>query len=400
MLRSLFRISWSNLWSNKVRTFLTMLGIIIGISSIIALITIGEGVTYAVVDQLSGLGSNPASATITNTKVKPGFTKSELERFASLPHVEGISPSLRSNRVVTLLPSQTTSIYEEAFQQSRRIMGVNDYYFSSNVKSGMLFGRSITATDAEYATNVCVLGYTTWERLYGNYNPVGETIKIANIDFTIVGVMDSLLGMDTTGNYSVLVPYTVAIETLGMGLPKSVDIIVSDAAYMDDVLESVDRLCASLLNDATGRDYTVVNQQQMMNMVVTVTDLVLGMLGGIAAIALLVGGIGIMNMMLVTVSERTTEIGLRKALGAKPLTILAQFLMESVIISLLGGILGVLLGIGLSALASVLIGYEFAMKTTTILAATGFSFAVGVLFGILPARKAARMNPIDALRTA
>ena len=166
------------------------------------------------------------------------------------------------------------------------------------------------------------------------------------------------------------------------------------------VISRVENLCATLLNTQGNNGYSVVNQEEILDMVVTITDLVLGMLAGIAVIALVVGGIGIMNMMLVTVSERTAEIGLRKALGARPGVILLQFLIEAVIISLFGGIIGVLLGLGASYIASLLIGYTFTFNPITAMLALLFSLVVGVIFGLLPARRAAKMNPIEALRAS
>ena len=275
-------------------------------------------------------------------------------------------------------------------------MGVNNYYFELVANDTIKAGRSITDADIKNATHVCVLGHGIWKNLYGNYNPIGETIKIYNMDFTIVGIMNELVGLDTAGNYSLIVPYTTAMRDLQMGLVKTFDAVVSDSSDMGIVVSQMDDRCAEIVGSTKG--YGVFNQQEVMDIVVTITDLILGMLGGIAAIALLVGGIGIMNMMLVSVTERTMEIGLRKALGAKPSTILIQFLVEAVIISVLGGILGVALGAAIAYVASILIGYTFTFQATTVLLAVGFSVTVGLIFGILPARKAAKLNPIDALR--
>lgn len=400
MLWNTIRMSFSNLRANAARTFLTMLGVIIGISSIIALLTIGQGVTDSVIDQLSGLGGNRASVTITDRTVKKGFTDGELERFAALPGVDGVAPTLSGTRILTLAPELTKSKYDGVHTTGRRVMGVNDYYFSTYTKNaGMHLGRSITVDDVRYRTNVCVLGYDLWQRLYGNYSPIGEVIKVNNTECTVIGVMNKLVGLDVSGNSSLIVPYTTAVETFTMGLPSGFDVVISSSAETDEVIGRVGELCADLLNSVNGTGYAIVNQEELLNMVLTITDLVLGMLAGIAVIALVVGGIGIMNMMLVTVSERTAEIGLRKALGARPSVILLQFLTEAVIISLLGGILGVAVGIGISYLASVLIGYVFVYNPATVLLAVFFSLFVGILFGILPARRAAKMNPIEALRS-
>ena len=232
MLWNTIRMSFSNLRANAVRTFLTMLGVIIGISSIIALLTIGQGVTDSVIDQLSGLGGNRASVSITDRTVKKGFTDGELERFSDLPGVDGVSPTLSGTRVLTLTPELTSSKYDGVHTTARRVMGVNDYYFSTYTKNaGMHLGRSITVDDVRYRTNVCVLGYDLWQRLYGNYSPIGEIIKVNNTDCTVIGVMNKLVGLDVSGNSALIVPYTTAVETFSMGLPTGFDVVISSSTY-------------------------------------------------------------------------------------------------------------------------------------------------------------------------
>lgn len=396
MFKDIIKMSFKNLAMNKMRTFLTTLGIVIGITSIIALITIGQGVTSSVIDQLSGLGGNRVTVEITNTNVRKGFTDAEMESFLEITGVDGVSPTVRKNMVYTLVPGETNSNYNVVYNSTTRVMGVNNYYFQLVANDVIKAGRAITDDDIDNATHVVVLGHTLWKRLYGNYNPVGEIIKIYNMDFVIVGIMSELVGLDTAGNHSLIVPYTTAMRDLQIGLVKTFDAVVSASGDMDIVVSQIDDRCAEIMGSTSG--YSVVNQQEVMDIVVTITDLVLGMLAGIAAIALLVGGIGIMNMMLVSVSERTVEIGLRKALGAKPSVIMVQFLVEAVIISMFGGVLGVAFGAAIAYVASILIGYAFAFQATTVLLAVGFSVTVGLIFGILPARKAAKLNPIDALR--
>lgn len=396
MFKDIIKMSFKNLLMNKMRTFLTTLGIIIGITSIIALITIGQGVTSSVIDQLSGLGGNRITVEITNTTVRKGFTDAEMESFLEIDGIDGVSPTVRKNLVYTLVPGETKSNYNYVYQSATRVMGVNNYYFELVANDTLKTGRAINNDDISNATHVCILGYGIWKNLYGNYNPTGETIKILNMDFVIIGIMNELVGLDTAGNYSLIVPYTTAMRDLQIGLVNTFDAVVGDSSDMGIVVSQMEDKCAEILGTTKG--YSVINQQEVMDIVVTITDLILGMLGGIAAIALLVGGIGIMNMMLVSVSERTMEIGLRKALGAKPSTILVQFLVEAVIISMLGGVLGVALGATIAYVASILIGYTFTFQASTVLLAVGFSVTVGLIFGILPARKAAKLNPIDALR--
>ena len=396
MFKDILAMSFKNLAMNKMRTFLTTLGIIIGIASIIALITIGQGVTSSIIQQLSGLGGNRVTVSLTDTRVIPGFTEEDMLRFEQLDNVEGVSPSLYATKTITLIPGETHSLYDRVYNSVSRVIGIDNYYFDLSASQMLLSGREIYDYDVQNASHVCVLGYEVWKNLYGNYNPIGEVVKIQNMDFTIVGILNKLVGLETTGNYSVLVPYTVAMRELQMGLVKKFDVVISDSDAVSLTVSQMSDLCADIVGSTRG--YSVSNQQEVKNIVVTITDLIMGMLAGIAAISLLVGGIGIMNMMLVSVSERTSEIGLRKALGAKPSVIMFQFIVEAVIISLLGGILGVALGITIAYLASVLIGYSFTFQASTVFLAVGFSAAVGLIFGILPAKKAAKLSPIDALR--
>ena len=397
---STIRMSFANLRANAMRTFLTMLGVVIGITSILALLTIGQGVANSVIEQLSGLGGSRATVEIENDTLKKGFTEEELERFAALEGVDGVAPRLASYRAITLLPENTTSNYGDPHTVAKRVIGVNDFYFSTYTKNvGMKGGRSISVDDVRYRANVCVLGYELWRDLYGNYLPIGETLMVNNTACTIIGVMNQLVGVDVSGNDAVVVPYTTAMYTFSMGLPDSFDVEINTDHDVEEVIERVHELCTTLLNSSKGEAFSIINQQEIMDMVLTITDLVLGMLAGIAVISLVVGGIGIMNMMLVTVSERTAEIGLRKALGARPSVIMLQFLIEATIISLFGGLVGVLLGLGASYLSSVLIGYTFTFNPAIALLALLFSLAVGVIFGLLPARRAAKMNPIEALRS-
>ena len=396
MLKDIVVMSFKNLGMNKMRTFLTTLGIIIGIASIIALITIGQGVTSSVIQQLSGLGGNRVTVSLTDTRVIPGFTEEDMSRFEELDNVEGVSPSLSANKTLTLIPDETHSLYDRVYNSATRVIGIDNYYFDLSASEMLMAGREIYDYDVDNGSHVCVLGYEVWKNLYGNYDPIGETIKIQSMDFTIVGILNRLVGLETTGNYSVLVPYTVAMRELQMGLVRTFDVVVSNADSISIAVSQMNDLCADIVGSTRG--YRVSNQQEVMDIVVTITDLIMGMLAGIAAISLLVGGIGIMNMMLVSVSERTAEIGLRKALGAKPSVIMFQFIVEAIFISLLGGVLGVALGITIAYLAALLIGYEFSFQATTVLLAVGFSAAVGLIFGILPARKASKLSPIDALR--
>ena len=278
MIKDIIRMSFQNLKMNKMRTFLTTLGIIIGIASIIALITIGQGVTSSVIEQLSGLGGNRVTVSITDKQATPGFTESNLKEFLALDNVEGISPSLRSYKPVTLVPGETNSLYNYVYTSSASVMGVNNYYFSLFAGGNLKAGRAINDDDVAFSTHVCVLGETVWKTLYGNYDPIGETIRIQNMDFVIVGILNNLVGLETRGNYSVIVPYTVAMTDLQMGLITTFDAIVSGTESMNITVSQMSDLCADIVGSTQG--YSVTNQQEVMDIVVTITDLILGMLAG------------------------------------------------------------------------------------------------------------------------
>ena len=230
MFKDIIGMSFKNLAMNKMRTFLTTLGIIIGIASIIALITIGQGVTGSILDQLSGLGGNRVTVSLTDTRVTPGFTEEDMGRFEELNNVAGVSPSLNASKTLTFIPGETHSVYDYEHTTYRRVIGIDNYYFDLSASEMLLAGRELYDYDVEYGTHACILGYDLWHDLYANYKPIGETIKIENMEFTIVGILNKLVGLETTGNNSVLVPYTVAMRDLKMGLVKTFDVVVSDAA--------------------------------------------------------------------------------------------------------------------------------------------------------------------------
>lgn len=402
MIREVFNMSLKNLTSNKLRSALSILGILIGIASIIALLTIGQGVSTSVTEQLSGLGGNYITVSITNSSAKKNFTETDISEVAQIAHVDGVSPSL--HKYVTATTYSAKSTKSDGYTiNAVYASGTSHYYFESQKEGFVAAGVGVRAFDVADSSTVCVLGSDVAAEMFGNKNPVGETVLLNQCAFTVVGVLSDqgAISWGVSINEQILVPYTTAVNNnaLNMGQVKTLEILVDSTDNVENVYDNVQTLMMTYFNGNSAY-FRIVNQQAVMDIVVTISDLILGMLGGIAAISLLVGGIGIMNMMLVSVRERTSEIGLRKALGAKPKYIMLQFMFEAIMISLIGGIVGIGVGIALAYVGTQLIGAAFEIKVWTVLLAAGFSIAVGLLFGIMPARKAAKLNPIDALRSS
>lgn len=263
-------------------------------------------------------------------------------------------------------------------------------------------GRGLNILDTENKNRVCLLSDTLEQSLFPGRDAIGQNVTIDGINYTIVGITGSSSAVQTAmmgESDSVIIPYTNALQLEGMGSIRSVDVYLTDSDLTDSTIGEIEGVLTRAFNykDDT---YSVINMGSMLDTMETMQNMMQIMLVGIASIALLVGGIGIMNMMLVTVTERTTEIGLRKALGAKPSQIQTQFLLEAMFLSLLGGLVGVGIGVGIAFAAAMAIGTGFSLSIQAIALGFGFSAVVGVVFGIAPAKKASELNPIDALRSA
>lgn len=394
MLKESLRMSWQNIRANKMRSFLTILGIVIGVTAIIALITTVEGATQEMTRQFSELGAGKVSVSVSGTALKGGLTEADLERLSELDNVESLDPTVSFTRHVS---------NGQRLAENVTIEGRNAVYFQRG--DGLLSaGRGLTPMDMDRNSHVCVIDAALRSALYPGEDPVGQTLIVGGQRFTIVGLLsdgseDVMSVMFSSGDEGkVILPFLAAQRMVHSNSVTSLGIYIHDTDRTDETIDDIEGVLNAAFNYKDDA-YRVINLESLLDAMDTMLGMMTTMLAGIASIALLVGGIGIMNMMLVSVSERTMEIGLRKALGARPKAIQVQFLLEAVMLSLLGGVIGILLGNMLSLVFALWLEIDFALSAGAILLAFLFSATVGVIFGWAPARKASRLNPIDALRS-
>ena len=389
-------MSVSNILGNRMRSFLTMLGIIIGVAAIIALMTIVQGATDTMTAQFDSMGLGTLRVTVSGTALKQGLTDSELNQVLACEHVAGISPSLSST---------VTAVRGENWSDSISLKGNDAAYFQKNPDL-LKRGRAINAIDVEQELRVCLVDGGTAETLFFGEDPIGKTLYLGGREFIVVGMIDEdedaslfsqiLLGGENDS--AVYVPYSSAKKLMGTSTVSTFEVYLTDSEKTDAAIEEMEAVLDGIFNYKEDA-YSVINMESMTDAMNLMMSMMSSLLVGIASIALVVGGIGIMNMMLVTVTERTTEIGLRKALGAEPGQIQMQFLIEAIILSLLGGVIGVIVGLTVSFAICMNTDITFALNTFAIGLGVGFSAAVGIIFGWAPARKASNLNPIDALRS-
>ena len=384
---------------NKVRAFLTMLGVIIGVMSVIVLIAIGQGTTASVTESISSMGTNLLTVSIQTRRVGGfgGFGGSSSSKGTVILKLEDILALEDDESIQYVSPTTSGSLTVKAgsTNTSATVMGVLPAY-ASIVNQGVQSGRYIIDADVDNRSAVCVIGPELAEDLFGTTNVVGNTLRIDGRKFRIVGVLESKgTSMGGSSDNTLVLPFTLAQRMLDSTTISSIYISAVDSASVDKAQEVVESfLYKKYQNDST---YSVMNQTQMLETANETASTLSLMLGGIAGISLLVGGIGIMNVMLVSVTERTREIGIRKAIGAKRRNILQQFLIESVVISGMGGLLGLALGLLLMRVLEDVLGMSLSMSASVAELAIGFSMAVGVVFGLYPANKASKLKPIDAL---
>ena len=400
MYKESFLMAWASLIANKMRSILTMLGIIIGVAAVIALVSIGNGVKQDIQNSISSLGSNllmvmPGAPRTPGVRPSQGSMKSlkvsDYQAISKLDGVKAASP-YTANSYVTIYQSKNWTTTVSGV--SSNFQDVNNWTMSE--------GRFISSKNVENRERVAVVGQTVVKNLFAGEDPVGKEIRVKNIPFRVIGVLNSK-GNGTMGNDQddvIFIPYTTAMERVeGVDYLRMVYVVASDDNGIDRLQSDIENLLRvrHSIKDTNLDDFNIQNMKSIMETMEQTTGTLTLFLGAVAAISLVVGGIGIMNIMLVSVTERTREIGIRKALGATYFVIVTQFLIEAVVISLMGGLIGIALGIGASKLIGLASGMSTVISVPTIVLSFAFSMAIGLVFGIYPARKAAKLNPIDAL---
>ncbi|MDR0930709.1 MAG: ABC transporter permease [Clostridiales bacterium] len=393
------KMSLQNVVNNKMRSFLTALGIIIGVASIISLITIMQIATNSITTQFNDLGAGKLVVSAPGTPLKKGLTDRDLQTISQIQGVTAVSPTLSL---------QATAVRGNIVEENITLEGKSNIYFDQNADIVAL-GRPLTKIDGENKALVCVINTDLQQLLFSNDDPIGKQLQIKDITYTVVGVLDPTVAGDVMNMVSqqrgtnnsdgkAIIPYQTAMVVAGIRGITSLEVIIDDPDNSTQISNNLEVALKQAFNDKDN-SYSIINMDSLIETMNTMLSMMTSLLVGIASIALLVGGIGIMNMMLVSVTERTQEIGLRKALGAKPIQIQTQFIIESIFLSLLGGILGLILGLLISFVASRAMDLDFIVSASAIILGLGFSAGVGIVFGWMPARNASRLNPIDALRS-
>lgn len=390
-----FSLATKSIWRNKARSGLTMLGMIIGVSAVILLISVGQGLQNYITEQFESIGSNqifvlPGAGFEGFGQGPPNFAGSKL----TLEHVEDISrlggaikTAAADNEIPTAVKYKGDSIIST-------VAGISTEFLAmTNIEVGE--GRGITQSDVDQSRNVAVVGQSVVEELFGSSNPVGQKLTIGDQSLKIIGELEEVGGQSIGVDFDnfVIIPITTSQRVFGI---DAVNTIIVQAVNKDEITEAIEQVERYLLGQIDEDDFSVVDQESLLATINQILGVLTAALGGIAAISLVVGGVGIMNIMLVSVTERTREIGLRKAIGAKPSDILSQFVIEAVVLSITGGAIGISIG----WLGSLVLNQYFPTSVTlwAVILAFGVSAGIGIVFGVAPAIRASRLNPIEALR--
>ncbi|MDR1193228.1 MAG: ABC transporter permease [Peptococcaceae bacterium] len=381
------KMGLSGIAANKMRSVLTMLGIIIGVAAVIILVSLTTGATQSITDRISSMGSNLLMVNVFGRGNIGSLTEAEMNDWREREDIAYLAPIINGNQEVK---AGTETI-------SANIVGTVDDYLLMNSLT-LSAGRSLADMDILGRTHVAVIGSEIADTLYEGEDPLDKILKVSGVNFKVVGLLESS-GSSMTGSNDtrVLIPYTTVQRLLQNARISQVTIGVAEAEQVPAVKSYLE---SELLSKYGSSDYfNIFDQTELLSTLAETTALMALLVGGIAGISLLVGGIGIMNIMLVSVTERTREIGIRKAIGAKKRHILSQFLVESVVLSCTGGLIGIAAGIGITRLVGMLVTDLNGLVSPSVVAiAFGFSAAIGIIFGVYPANKASSLNPIDALR--
>ncbi len=399
MIGNALLLAFRELRRNIMRSILTMLGIIIGVASVIILVTLGSGATEKVTEQIASLGSNLLMIT-PGKRMGPGQGSGAAPfKLADAEAIQRDVPSLAA--VAPVSSRSTTAIYANE-NWSSTVTGTSEQYFPLTNRQ-MEEGRAFTAAEARSGAAVCVIGQTVREKLFGRQSPLGSRVRLQKLSCEVIGLIrskgQSSMGMDQDD--LIVVPLrTFQRRIAGNDDVSMIQVSARDGASTDRVKQDISRLMRVRrhLSSTEEDNFTVMDMKEIASMLSGTTKMMTMLLGAVAAVSLLVGGIGIMNIMLVSVTERTREIGTRLAIGALEREVLLQFLVEAVVLSSLGGLIGIGLALAASASLAGVLQVPFVFNAPIVLVGFLFSAAVGVVFGYVPARKAARLDPIEALR--
>lgn len=384
--KNILKGSIKNILSNKLRSLLTMLGLVIGIASVIVLVGIGNGTSKSIVSQVQSLGTDVLTLNIQSSDYSLDY--SDIEDLLNIQNVEYAAP----------YKNISSTVSREGNTSSRASIIATTPDYMETLGLTISRGRLLSQIDVENYNKVCLIGNDLAEDLFSLSNPVGQSLKIDGDNYTVIGVLTAVgSSMGTNIDDMMIIPFTTAKYLGGDTSINNLYIKVEDEDYIENTTTLIENYVESTLGITT--DYfSVSSQDSMLDTMDDINNTLSLMLGGIAGISLVVGGIGVMNVMLVSVTERTKEIGIRKALGAKKKDILLQFLIEALVLCLVGGIIGIIFGMGIGTLFGKM-GYTFVPGISIILIAFLSSAFIGITFGLFPANKASKLNPIEALRT-
>ncbi|MBW6419869.1 ABC transporter permease [Rhizobium sp. XQZ8] len=393
------KLAWRAISRNLLRSFLTVLGVVIGVAAVIAMVTVGNGTTAKVQAELSRLGTN--TLFLRPGQWGPGRASTEAKRFND-KDVLAIQDQVTGLRAVAPLNRGTATVIAGGANHSSSVIGTtNDYLIAQDWD--LALGRKFLSNEDRGSQAACIIGETVRKELFGSANPVGQNIRVSNVSCPVIGVLavKGQSGLGDDQDDTVIMPLKLHQRRIG-GTTTIGSIILSaqDGVATSKVQSDVESLLRERRRIAIGRpdDFSVNDMSQIAAAMTGTTVLLTGLLGAVAAVSLLVGGIGIMNIMLVSVTERTREIGIRLAIGALERQVLTQFLVEAVMLSIFGGVTGIVTGLALAFGVVSLLDVPFVASPTIILLAFAFSAAIGMVFGYFPARRAAQLNPIEALR--
>ncbi|SMC80776.1 ABC transporter permease [Papillibacter cinnamivorans] len=388
-IKQSFLLAIKSIVGNKLRSILTMLGIIIGVASVIILVGLIQGYSNNLTSSFSSLGTNRISVSITNLSSTRSVNEEDVEKFFEE------NTDLYSAYTPTVTLSGTLKYEDNTLTSS--CTGVNELYRDIDQSVEVSLGRFLRYTDITTRQKVCVIGAYQVEELFDGTNPIGEYIKIAGTKFKVIGVIaETDEAQENSADDCVYIPYSTAIRLSGSKDVSSYSFSAADTSNMDAAVSALE----TMLYDKLGSEnsYRVFNTSSLLDMLDSLMSTLTLVLVGIASISLLVGGIGIMNIMIVSVTERTREIGIRMSVGAKGRDILSQFLIEAATVSATGGIIGIFAGIGIAIPVGNLVGVPAAVSIQAITISFVVSVGIGIIFGFFPARSASKLNPIDALR--